>query len=822
MRIIQCILIIAIFFGSFGLSAQTLSSSEIYHQLLRLKETKRILYVAAHPDDENTRLIAYLANREHAQVAYLSMTRGDGGQNLIGKELGIELGMIRTQELLRARELDGGIQYFSRALDFGYSKNPPETLNNWDEEKLLSDVVWIIRKFQPDIIITRFNTIPGTTHGHHTTSAILAGKAFKMSNDPNVFPDQLEHVQPWQAKRIFWNAYSWGGNYEPEPGKLFYNFPVGEFNPILGTSYSQIAADSRTMHKSQGFGATAQTGESNDFVELVDGANFRNDPFEGVANKWEELEGGKAIEQQIQVAIDNYDFRNPSAQVEQLLAIKKSLDRLKTDLNWVREKQQLIREITNYTLGIKTEFLSKKELAYPGEEVSASLVFNNPSKISVKLIEFTILDKRIPISETVVNNQPFRKEVKIVLPETYPVSQPYWLDNPVKEQLFDIEDQTLIGKAFNQPALTGLLSYEMSGELYTKEVPLVYKYNDQVDGEIKQPFTLIPEVNLSLDKNNLYVLDGIPQVLRVDVRFQNGEKEGEIILNGLPESKYKTIRKENQLDKKLISFWIEIEGLSEREKQEVEVQYVTPSGKVFNQGMKRILYKHIPNLTYFPSSTFNLLSLNKPISSQKIGYVNGAGDDIPSLLSNMGYEVTLLENGDWSQSKLATYQTIIVGIRAFNVNQQLADQVGNLMKYVEDGGNLIVQYNTSSPLLTRNLGPYPFELSRNRVAVEDSPVIMDKTNKVLQTPYQIESRDFEGWVQERGLYFPDQWDNAYQTPLTLQDPDEPSTKGGLLLAEYGKGTYAYSGISWFRQLPAGVPGATKIFINLIERAGAKR
>ncbi|OYX22523.1 MAG: LmbE family protein, partial [Algoriphagus sp. 32-45-6] len=262
-----CLFLLCCFSGV--IKAQSIPSSEFYHQLLRLRETKRVLYVAAHPDDENTRLIAYLTHGEHAEVAYLSLTRGDGGQNLIGKELGVELGQIRTQELIKARETDGGRQFFTRAMDFGFSKNPTETLQNWDKEKVLADVVWAIRRFQPDIIITRFNTIPGVTHGHHTISAILAGEAFKIAGDPNYYPEQLAYVKPWSPKRIFFNAYNFRGEFEPEEGKKYHAFEVGGYNPLLGQTYHQISADSRTMHKSQGFGATAGTGLAKDYIEQV-------------------------------------------------------------------------------------------------------------------------------------------------------------------------------------------------------------------------------------------------------------------------------------------------------------------------------------------------------------------------------------------------------------------------------------------------------------------------------------------------------------------------------------------------------------------------
>lgn len=804
---------------AFSTQVPAQSSSEIYHQLLKLKETKRVLYIAAHPDDENTRLIAYLGNKEHAQVAYLSLTRGDGGQNLIGKELGLELGMIRTQELLRARETDGGRQFFSRAIDFGYSKNPTETLNNWDKEKLLSDVVWIIRKFQPDIIINRFNTIPGTTHGHHTTSALLSVEAFREAAKQTSFPDQLSLVEPWQAKRVFWNGYNWGAKYEPQSEKLYHEFPVGEYNPLLGTTYSQIAADSRTMHKSQGFGSTAQIGSGQDFIELIDGEPFQNDPFEGIVNRWTTVENGPQIEAAIAAAMENFDFLDPSANVDRLLGIKKLLDALDSQEIWVLEKQREINRIILEALGIQSEFLAQKELSYPSEEIETSFVINNPSGKSVEVASFSVLDENLPIEQLIEGNEAFQLDIPLQLPEDYPISQPYWLEEAPEDNLYSIQPLSAIGPPFNGPPVAGKLLLRVDGQEIEVEIPLKYKYNDQVDGEINQPFTVMPEIRLSVNKDNVFVLNGQPDIMEVEVFFEGEMEPGELIFEGLSAQDYTELSKNPDPQKKKLTYQIQLNGLSELGKKEITVKYRTESGKVFDKGMKRISYRHIPNLTYFPSSTFNLINLELKTSPQRIGYIPGAGDDIPEVLMNLGYEVSMLENGMLDAERLSQYQTVILGIRALNVNQNLANQMDEVLEYVEGGGNLIVQYNTSSPLLASQLGPYPFELTRNRVAVEDSPVKIDQgSHKILNTPNKIGLQDFEGWVQERGLYFPGDWDDNYVTPFTMQDPGEPENQGSLLLADYGKGTYTYSGISWFRLLPAGVPGAIKIFVNLIEQA----
>ena len=796
--------------------AQSNPSSQLYHKLLRFQETKRILFVAAHPDDENTRLIAYLANAEHAEVAYLSLTRGDGGQNLIGSELGIELGMIRTQELLRARETDGGRQFFTRALDFGFSKNPDETFNNWDKKKLLSDVVWIIRKYQPDVILNRFNTIPGTTHGHHTSSAMLSVEAFDLAADKNAFPEQLKYVSVWQPKSVFWNAYNWGGQYEPEEGKTYHKFLVGEYNPLLGTTYSKIAADSRTMHKSQGFGSTSQIGQGNDFIELIKGSPFKSHPFEGIESRWKELPNGAEITKSIEAVLSSFDFIQPENNLQGLLKIKALLDTQKSTAVWLTEKKVLLDGLILETLGIKGEFNIKKEIGYPGEKINTEFVINNPAQSVVKVISFDGTLFETQIAKEASGNIPVTAPVEIQIPKDYPVSQPFWLEKPLDGALFNITEPEKIGKPNNSPSIFGVVSLEIDGQKIRLELPLQYKYNDQVDGEIKQPFTLVPEVNVHLDKANLFLVEGAEHKLHVEVSFRDKILDGELMLKGLSPSQYRIVSVGKDDRRKRTVYTIDILD-SDQEKKQVLVTFRSKDGREFNLDTKRISYKHIPNLTYFTSTSFGLVKSDMKVSGQKIGYINGAGDDVAEVLKNLGYQVSILEDSDIQKDRLKAFSTVIVGIRAFNVNQALASNVDQLMEYVKEGGNVIVQYNTGSPLLTKDLGPYPFVISRERVTVENSPIQVDYSHPILAGPNKITAKDFEGWVQERGLYFTADWDPNYSAPIAFQDPGEKFFGGSLIHTKYGSGTYTYSSISWFRQLPAGVPGAVKLFVNLIEQ-----
>jgi LmbE family N-acetylglucosaminyl deacetylase len=814
---LRLLLLWILIFGAYSSIAQSIPSSAIYHQLLRLKETKRVLYVAAHPDDENTRLIAYLVNGEHAEVGYLSLTRGDGGQNLIGKELGVELGQIRTQELIKARETDGGKQFFTRALDFGYSKNPDETLQNWDKSKVLADVVWAIRRFQPDIVITRFNTTPGITHGHHTTSAILAEEAFELAGKEDAFPEQLNLVEPWQPKRIFFNAYNFGGEFEPLEGKTYHVFPVGDFNGILGQSYSQISADSRTMHKSQGFGSTAGIGEAKDYIEFIKGEKFQNSPFDGVQDRWEITQGGENVKSLIEKSLIEFDFKNPASNLKHLIEIRKELKELDSTQYWIQEKREQVEQLIYWSLGVEAEWNASTEFGFSGQEISSEFVLNNSSDFPLKSIEFKVFgNKYKPSLSEIKTNKAARIRINFLLPGDFPLSQPYWMKEPLEGAMFAVSDQKQIGKPFIQNLPKGKLIFELEGEQFSVDLDLMYKFNDQVDGEIKQPFAVLPEIDLAISNQNLFLVSGADPTLSVAVNFRNKIEDGELEFLGLDSTQFRILSIVDLAAQKKRVFQIGFLPQAEGKKL-VTARYITSEGKKYELATNRISYQHIPNLTYFNPASFNLIQADWKHSGQKIGYIPGAGDDVPKVLTELGYQVVMVGENDYSVDYLKQFKAVVLGVRAYNVNEELSANQQVLLGYVKSGGTLIVQYNTSSPLLTKQLGPFPFTIGRDRVTVQDSPVIADWAHPVLSKPNKIGAKDFDGWIQERGLYFATGISDQYSTPLEMQDPDETSSLGSLIYAKFGEGTYIYTGISFFRQLPAGVPGAIKLFINMIEQ-----
>jgi len=796
---------------SFG---QSISSSEQYQQLLQLRETKRVLYVAAHPDDENTRLIAYLANGLHVEVAYLSLTRGDGGQNLIGKELGIALGQIRTQELIKARAIDGGKQYFTRAIDFGYSKDPSETLQNWEKEKVLADVVWAIRSFQPDIIITRFNTTPGITHGQHTTSAILAGEAFALSGDPKAFPEQSAFVKPWEAKRLFFNAYNFRGEFEPESGKRYVVLDVGGYNPLLGKTYHQLAANSRTMHKSQGFGATAGSGRAKDYLEQVGGEPFVNSLFDGMGSRWESLNGGGEVKGKLDQLVTTFNFVATEKNLPALLDLRKSMLELDATLPWVANKIAKLDQLIYSSLGLKMEFIATKEYGHPGEKIDAELLLVNPSEEMISGVSLELYGKYYAGKDT-NGNENANISIGIELPIQEDFSQPYWLKQPMEGAQFLISNQRDIGIPFKEK-LVGELNFMLGGQNFNLTLPLVYQTNDPIDGEVKQPFTVVPEVDLSLSKELIFLVPGADPTVTVTVNFRKQQLEGELEFEGLMANQFKVLKVEELPAQKQRRFTVTFLH-SKNGKQQLRARFKTRSGQVFDQVIHRISYPHIPNLTYFSPAQIQLIQEDWKVSAGKIGYIEGAGDEVPDVLTSLGYQVSFLGEQNLEMNQLKEFQAIVVGIRAYNTQEFLASKQQVLLEYVKAGGNLILQYNTSSPLVTSNLGPFPYVIGRDRVTVESSPVKADGEHGLLSTPNSIEEKDFEGWVQERGLYFASKVDERYESPLTLQDPGEAANRGALITTKVGDGTYVYTGLSFFRQLPAGVQGAIKLFINLIEQ-----
>jgi len=794
------------------------NAADILLDLKKLNVVGSALYVAAHPDDENTALIAWLANEQLVNTGYLSLTRGDGGQNLIGPEIRERLGLIRTQELLQARRLDGGKQFFSRANDFGFSKDYQETLRIWDKEKVLADMVWTIRKFRPDVMITRFSPVPGGTHGHHTTSAILAGEAFEAAADPKRFPEQLSQVQVWQPKRLLWNTSSffYGPDRKFDPtGKIA--IKVSTFNPLLGRSYPEIAASSRSMHKSQGFGSGNNYGEVIDYLEHTKGDRATSDLFEGINLTWTRVKGGDKVGKLVQKAIQQFNMQNPAASVPALLQIKRAMSQM-PDNPYKETKLNEVQELVKACLGLFLETTATQSTATPQETINLSVTAVSRAQTPVTLQQVTIQ----PTGQVIQVNKSLTQELnttpaKLTIPANAPYSQPYWLREAGSLGMYTVTDPQLIGLPENPPALSVQYKLMVNHELFTFTVPVVYKRVDPVDGEVYKPFSITPPVFLNLAEPVYVFADAEPKVVPIKVKAGRENQDGSVQLQvpagwraepaSLP-FHLKIKDEEQTLVFRVYPSASQSEGIIKA--------MATVNNQTYDKSLVGINYSHIPEELLFPDATAKVARLDLKKKGNLIGYLMGAGDEVPVSLSQIGYQVTLLNPAALTTGSLKQYDAVVIGVRAYNIIETLKFSQAALNDYVKNGGTVVAQYNVSSRLVTNELGPYPLKISSGRITVEEAPVqFLKPDHPVLNNPNKITPADFDGWVQERGLYFPSEWDKAYEAILSAADPGEAPQSGGLLVAKYGKGYYVYTGYAFFRQLPAGVPGAYRLFTNLI-------
>jgi LmbE family N-acetylglucosaminyl deacetylase len=814
-------LLISLSFFPAALKAQAPKKPDAAELLLNLKKLNVVgsaLYVAAHPDDENTALIAWLANEKLVQTGYLSLTRGDGGQNLIGPEIRERLGIIRTQELQQARRTDGGQQFFSRANDFGFSKDYQETLTLWNKDQVLADMVWTIRKFCPDVIITRFSTEPGGTHGHHTTSAILASEAFDAAADPNRFPEQLKFVKVWKAERLLWNtnAFFFTGERKFDPaGKIA--IETSTYNPILGKAYTEISATSRSMHKSQGFGTSPNYGKATDYLEPIKGSKPKQDLFEGIDLTWNRVEGGKTVGKLVQKVLNQFDPENPAASIAGLLQVKVALEKL-PDNPYKARKLEEVQNLVKTCAGLFLEATAAQDKSVPGESVTVNAVAVNRSNAEVQLQKIVVT----PTNQTETIDRKITNELNPVkltinLSTDFPYSQPYWLQQPGTEGMFAVPDQQLIGLPENPPALSVTFSIKINSVLFDYNVPVVFKKTDPVEGEVYKPFAVTPPVFVAIQEK-VYMFTA-EQSRRVQVKVKAGIENcaGSLALQLPAGWRTEPATIPFDLKQKDEDQTFEFEVFPAAGPADATLKAIaTLNGKTYDKSLVTIQYSHIPTQLLFPEATARVVKLDLQRKGQNIGYIMGAGDEVSASLRQIGYRVTPLQNEELSQTNLRQFDAVVVGVRAYNTNNSLKFAQPELMKYVKNGGTLVVQYNVNNGLVTDNLGPYPFKVSRDRVTVEGATVkFLKPEHPVLNCPNKITENDFAGWVQERGLYFPNEWDKEYDAILSANDPNEPEKKGGLLVAKYGKGYYVYTGYAFFRQLPAGVPGAYRLFTNLI-------
>lgn len=826
---IPLILILSI--AAQGQSPVRMTSAEIHQGIKKLRVLGTALYVAAHPDDENTRLISYFSKERKVHTTYLSMTRGDGGQNLVGPEIRELLGVIRTQELMMARRLDGGHQLFTRANDFGYSKTPEETLDFWNKEEVLADVVWAIRKLQPDIIVNRFpHEHLNGNHGHHTASALLSYEAFGLAADPTAFPEQLKYVDTWQPKRMFFNTHWWfyGSREafeEADKGDIV-EVDVGVYYPMMGISNPEIAAKSRSMHKSQGFGAAGERGSVTEHLELIRGEmpEREGDLFAGIDITWDRVQGGARIDAMIRKIDAQFDHEKPYLSVPGLLLVSDAISALPPSI-WKERKTEEVKDLIRYCMGLYIEAVADTYWATPGDSVMISLEAANRSPVDLELVSASLDGNTLSHTRTsCVPYTPFVLHQRIALPERLQYSSPYWLREPWSEGMYTVEDQSLRGLPENVNEIAVNWTFDVAGHEISYETPVVFKRTDPVQGEVYRPFDIVPRAFVNIGESVYMFAGDTPQPVEVRVKSTTDSVAGVLRLE---------CAKGWQIDPPMHD--VELTGKGD---ERVFTFTLTPprtqtvsditagfhsAHSVTDKSLIEIQYDHIPTQVVLLPAVSRVVKVDLKRAGSRVGYISGAGDDVPRSLEHVGYIVDVLDETTTTLEDLKRYDAVVLGIRAYNTLDRISYLQPALFAYVREGGTLVTQYNTSRGLKTDDLAPYPLSISRDRVTDETADVvILEPDHPVLHFPNEISGEDFDGWVQERGLYFPDAWDDAFEPILSMHDPGEEPTEGSLLIARYGKGYFVYTGISWFRQLPAGVPGAFRLFTNILSLGNPDR
>jgi LmbE family N-acetylglucosaminyl deacetylase len=834
--------------------------AEMRLALERLNTLGSVMMIGAHPDDERETVLAYLALGRHVRASYLSLTRGEGGQNLIGSEQGDELGIIRTEELLSSRRIDGAEQYFSRAIDFGFSKTADETLTKWPREKVLADVVWNIRRFRPDVVVLVFSGTTRDGHGHHQASSILGKEAYFAAGDSSKFPEQLAYVQPWKAKRLMMNA-GFGQQQQnadqtkdgqakegqaKQKGKgqgkaaaplpdLFppnerLDLEVGDYSPALGYSYGEIGAISRNANRSQGTGAAERKGSQKNPLGTVDGDRARTDIFEGIDITWSRVAGGSEVKAVLQQALDSYSPAHPEALVPILAKARPLIAAIRDP--WAERKLVEVDEAIGLASGLWVEAQSDKFNVTPGGSLKLTLsaVSRLPVQATLTGIRVTGMDGVPPLNmapTVLVNNQPSQFPLNVKVPENQPYSQPYWLQQPKDGPLYAIPDQKLVGNPENAPPLEAHFTLRIAGVDVEITRPVEHRFVDRVLGERVRPLAVVPPVSVEPTDQSLLFATQAPRKFDVPVRSNNGKVSGDVRLE-LPsgwraEPAMRHFDLASTDEQTTLSFDIAPPAGDARGK----VRAVAQVGNfAVSSGTEVLQYPHIMTQTLFPMADASLVRTEIKVLAKKVGYVMGAGDEVPTALEQLGCEVTLLTPAELARGDLSKYDAIVTGVRAFNTRPDLRANHQRLWDYASTGGTVIVQYNNAQGqgdrTLLEHMGPYPIRPSNLRVTVEEAPITFPNPQlSVLNTPNKITPADFEGWVQERGLYFADEWDPKYASVLESHDPGEDPLPGGMLYARVGKGAYIFSAYAWFRQLPAGVPGAYRLFANMLSAAKAQ-
>ncbi|UQB69820.1 PIG-L family deacetylase [Epilithonimonas zeae] len=809
-------------------SAQQLrsaKSSEIYRELKTLKQLPKVLYLAAHPDDENTGLLSWLIHDQNVETGYLSLTRGDGGQNLLGSEYGAALGLIRTHELLEARKLDGARQFFTRAIDFGFSKNTTDTFKQWDLDSITADVVWVIRKFRPDVIICRFPPTAAAGHGQHAASAVIAEKAFKLAGDKNAFPDQLKYVNVWQPKRVLWNTFRFGNNNTTAENQL--KVTVGQYDAHLGMGYGELAGLSRSLHKSQGAGTQSVAGIKTEYFSHVAGEPAKSTLFDGINKTWTK-EGNPDIDVSLDKIIADFNFNHPDLSLPALLALRKKVLALK-DSDLKKDKIKSLDNIILSCAGFMGEVVTNQAEAVAGDNYNFRLNLISRAENPVVLDNVKWLNQSENLNRKLSKDSLITIQHDIQIPVDAALTEPYWLAKPaVNAATFSVPNDTLIGLPEAESPLNVLLDLKIGSEKLQVKLPLSFKKLDPVRGDVVEALRIVPALELKFTQPLYLVKENEDLHLSLNFKvnsnrqFKNGKVN--LLYNGerLGGGDLKSIN-EKDVTVDYVIPKTQLASIKSNQLQ-LDANFVA-DGVTYNKKQVLIQYPHLPSLQYFTPATVAVMKGDIQVKVKKVGYIQGAGDFIPEFLRIAGIQVDVLKDEDFygnldesggSQNKLSQYDAIVLGVRANNTEKKLGRWMPFLWSYVKSGGNLVMQYNTNQDTTVDQLGMYNFTIANKRVTEENAEVkFLNPDHKLLNYPNKITADDFKGWVQERGAYFPVQWDAAYEPLFEMHDTGEESLQGSTLYAKYGKGNFIYTPLAFFRQLPAGNVGAARLFLNFL-------
>lgn len=799
------------------------STTDIYQSIQKLNFLGSVLYVAAHPDDENTSLISYMSNHVKARTAYLSITRGDGGQNLIGPEIRNLLGVIRTQELLAARRTDGGEQFFTRANDFGFSKDPEEAFSIWDKNDVLSDVVLVIRKFKPDVIINRFDhRTPGTTHGHHTGSAMLSFEAFDLANDKSAFPDLLKYTDVWQPKRLFYNTSPWAfgtpEEFEKADKTNLITFDTGIYYPLKGLSNNEVSSLASSQHLSQGFGRQTTRGSQNEYIEFLKGDALENNQsvFVGIDTSWNRIKGGKAIGDILNKVEKEFNFKDPSVHVSDLMKAYQLLQNIE-DEHWKAIKTEELKFIIASCAGLFLETSAETNSTTPNSKIKVNIEAVNRSNTNIELVNIALKDGTNSQQNSILKPN-IKQNIKVdytIANENY--TTPYWLAEKGTVGMYKVDDTNLIGLPETPRTVLVDINLKINNTPITITKEVIYRFGKPDKGELYRPFEIIPEASARIPEKVIIFENNKPKTLEIIVKAGRDKLEGFVELNhptGWSVSPEKqTVSIAHKGDEQRFVFTI----VPPKNQSE---GYINPiiniNGKTYSKELIEIDYDHIPYQTVLEPSESKIVRLDIQKRGENIAYIAGAGDVVPESLQQIGYNVITLKPEDINAETLSRFDAVVMGVRAYNTVEELKFKQQILFDFVEKGGNMIVQYNTNTRLVVDKLAPYDLKLSRDRVTDEDSEVrFLNPNHAILNYPNKITTKDFEGWTQERGLYYPNAWASEFTPILSMNDKGETPKDGSLLVAKYGKGYYIYTGLSFFREFPEGVSGAYRLFANML-------